>query len=128
MVVDASAILAILLNEPDADDFKYALADAQVRYISPVNWFEVAIRAESASKIDYEAFDDLMKKLSINVVPVDAAHMCLAHKAWLKFGKGRDKAKLNLGDCFAYALAKSLNEPLLYKGRDFTLTDIQSVL
>src|ERR1700744_2547636 len=128
MVIDASAILAILLDEPEADDFKYALADAQVRHISPVNWFEVAIRAESAGKIDYEAFADLMKQLSMIVVPVDAAHMRLAHRAWLKFGKGRDKAKLNLGDCFAYALAKSLGEPLLYKGKDFSQTDIQSVL
>jgi ribonuclease VapC len=128
MVVDASAILAILKAEPEGDAFKAALADASERYMSPVNWLEVAMNAESAGKEDIEAFRRLTEYIGLNLIPVDEAQMRIAHVAWRRFGKGRDPARLNLGDCFAYALAKFLDEPLLYKGRDFSRTDIKSAL
>ncbi|HSC18428.1 MAG TPA: type II toxin-antitoxin system VapC family toxin [Rhizomicrobium sp.] len=128
MVVDASAILAILKGEPEEEAFKAALADADNRYMSPVNWLEVAMKAESAGKEDAAAFRRLADFATLNIVPVDEAQMRIAHAAWRRFGKGRDPARLNLGDCFAYALAKFLDEPLLYKGNDFVHTDITSAL
>lgn len=128
MVVDASAIMAILRGEPEEEAFKGALADAVARYISPVNWLEVAMNAESAGRADAVAFNRLSDFVAFTVVPVDEAQMRIAHDAWKKHGKGRHRAKLNLGDCFAYALAKALNEPLLYKGGDFGKTDIKSAL
>ena len=128
MVVDASAILAILKGEPEEEAFKAALADADNCYMSPVNWLEVAMKAESAGKEDASAFRRLADFASLNIIPVDEAQMQLAHAAWRRFGKGRDPARLNLGDCFAYALAKFLDEPLLYKGRDFSRTDLKSAL
>ncbi|HEY1836902.1 MAG TPA: type II toxin-antitoxin system VapC family toxin [Rhizomicrobium sp.] len=128
MVVDASAVLAVLLEEPEAGMFKHALAEASVLHISPVNWFEIAIKAEKAGKQDVAAFHDFMDRLSVVVVPVDESQMHLAHDAWRDFGKGRHPAKLNLGDCFAYALAKQMGEPLLFKGGDFGRTDIKSAV
>lgn len=128
MVLDASAILAILKGEPEEASFKAALSDAAVRHISPVNWFEVAIHTENAGRDDVAAFKKLAEFIGLVVVPIDESQMRLAHSAWRKFGKGRHPARLNLGDCFAYALAKSLNEPLLYKGGDFGKTDIKSAL
>jgi ribonuclease VapC len=128
MVVDASAIVAILRAEPEEEIFKAAIADADDRYMSPVNWLEVAMNTESAGSEDAAAFKRLAKFVDLAIVPVDEAQMRLAHSAWRKFGKGRHPARLNLGDCFAYALAKSLNEPLLYKGGDFSRTDIKSAL
>ena len=128
MVVDASAILAILKGEPEEEVFKAALADAGNCYMSPVNWLEIAMNAESAGEEDAAAFRELAEFARLNIIPVDETQMRMAHAAWRRFGKGRDPARLNLGDCFAYALAKFLDEPLLYKGRDFSRTDIKSAL
>jgi ribonuclease VapC len=128
MVVDASAIMAILMGEREEETFKGALADATARYISPVNWLEIAMNATSAGEEDVVAFNRLSDFVALTVVSVDEAQMRIAFDAWKKFGKGRHPAKLNLGDCFAYALAKSLSEPLLYKGGDFSKTDIKSAL
>ena len=124
MVVDASAIIAVLRAEPDETVFRRALSSAPRLVMSPVNWFEVSINAEQAGRSDFEAFEALAASLNITVVPVDAVHMRAAHRAWQRYGKGRHRARLNLGDCFAYALAKSLDEPLLFKGDDFPHTDI----
>jgi ribonuclease VapC len=96
--------------------------------MSPVNWFEAAIAAEKYDDADFATLEKLAARIGLVIVPVTEEHMRLAHRAWLRFGKGRNKAKLNLGDCFAYALARSLDEPLLYKGRDFPKTDIRSAL
>lgn len=128
MVVDASAIVAILRGEPEDKLFADAIAAAAARYMSPVNWFEASIAAEKYDETDFSTLEKFTSRMGLIIVPVTEDHMRLAHKAWLKFGKGRDKAKLNLGDCFAYALARSLDEPLLYKGRDFSRTDIKSAL
>jgi ribonuclease VapC len=128
MVLDASAVVAVLRGEPEEGAFKQALAFAPVRRMSPVNWFEVAINAEKAGSADVAAFKAFCERIDLIVAPVTEEHMHLAHQAWRRYGKGRNPARLNLGDCFAYALAKALNEPLLFKGGDFSKTDIKSAL
>ena len=85
----------------------------------------VAMRLRTPDPV--AAFDNLIDKLGIEVVPVDREQALLAREAFRRFGKGRHKAGLNCGDCFAYALAKQTNEPLLYKGNDFSQTDISAV-
>src|SRR5262249_25869572 len=124
MIIDASAIVAILRGEPEDKLFADAISDDPVRQMSPVNWFEAAIAAEKYGDADFAALEKFAARVGLVIVPVTQEHMRLAYKAWLRFGKGRDKAKLNLGDCFAYALAKHSGEPLLYKGGDFTKTDV----
>jgi len=126
MVVDASAILAVLKHEPDELIYAEALGRRTEKLMSPVNWFEGAIKVEKSG--DFALYQRFIQEAEIGIVPIDEQIMGLAHRAWLRFGKGRSPAKLNLGDCFAYALAKSLNEPLLYKGSDFARTDIKSAL
>jgi ribonuclease VapC len=128
MVIDASAIVAILRGEPEDKIFADVISDDPMRHMSPVNWFEAAIAAEKYDDADFVTLEKLATRIGLVIVPVTEEHMRLAHRAWLRFGKGRDKAKLNLGDCFAYALARSLDEPLLYKGRDFSRTDVRSAL
>ncbi len=128
MVIDASALLAILKLEPEREQFARAILQASTRLMSPVNWLEAAIRAELARSEDMRALDDFVTAAGIVFVPVDQFQMRTAHLAWRDFGKGRHLAALNLGDCFAYALAKASGEQLLYKGNDFTQTDIVSAL
>ena len=124
MVIDASALVAILRLEPEREEFARAILRASVRLMSPVNWLEVAIRAERARIEDVEVLDAFVSAAEIEIVPVDQFQMRIAHIARRDFGKGRHPAKLNLGDCFAYALAKHSGEPLLYKGGDFARTDV----
>jgi len=124
MVIDASALVAVIRAEPEAEAFARAMARADNCHISPVNWFETALKAEKESKADIATLERMSAHLNLQVVPTDEVQMRLAIRAWRDFGKGRHKAKLNLGDCFAYALAKSLNEPLLFKGNDFPHTDV----
>ena len=124
MVVDASALLAILKGEPEEDLFSQILTDAPVSRISPVNWFETAIQAEKAGRDDWLAFEGIVVRAKITITPIDETQARLAHQAWRRFGKGRHAARLNLGDCFAYALSKVTGEPLLYKGGDLSRTDV----
>lgn len=124
MVVDASAIMAIVKKEPEWRSFIQTISRAAAPVISPVNWYEAAVNAEKYVPRDLRIVEVTVTKLAIRIVPVDEAQMRLAHAAWRKYGKGRHEARLNMGDCFAYALAKQLDEPLLYKGRDFGHTDI----
>ena len=128
MIIDSSAILAILFGEPDAPTFARAIAAAEVRRISAANWLETAIRIDSGSgAIGSNAFDDLIREASIEVVPVTREQAHLARSAYRAYGKGSGHpAQLNFGDCFAYGLAKTTGEPLLFKGNDFAATDIQS--
>lgn len=128
MIVDASALIAILRAEPEEDAFKRALALASVRRISPVNWFEAAINAQKAGRADMAAYEKLCQRLDLIIVPIEDVQMRLALRAWQRYGKGRDPARLNLGDCFAYALAKLTGEPLLYKGGDFARTDVVAAI
>jgi len=130
IVVDASAVVAILLGEPEAADFTARLRDEpNQRVISSVNYWEVLARAEVAKgEIGRLEAESLLQALRIEVLPVDAALTRLAIEAFVRFGR-RTPAKLNLGDCFAYALARTHGDgALLYKGDDFARTDLRSAL
>ncbi len=128
MVIDASALVAILKGESEAKSFADAIVQAPARRLSPVNWFETAIAAQKGGERDFQTLLALIKDAEIGVVPVDAQQMRIAYEAWCLFGKGNHPAKLNMGDCFAYALARQTGEPLLYKGNDFSKTDVISAL
>jgi ribonuclease VapC len=125
MVIDSSAIAAIVLEESDASIYISAITNDSTRLISSATLVEVSIVLMRRRKADaITALDTLMMLLSIVVIPVSHDHALLAREAFRRFGKGRDRAGLNFGDCFSYALAKHTGEPLLYKGNDFTHTDI----
>jgi ribonuclease VapC len=125
-VIDTSAVLAILQNEPERRKFNEALETADARSMSTASFVEISIILESRYGADgVRDFELFISKAQINLVPVDTEQAQLARRAFREYGKGRHPAGLNFGDCFSYALAKSLDEPLLYKGEDFTQTDIQ---
>ena len=127
MIVDSSAILAVLLDEPDAERFDRAIATAPVRNMSIVNVFEASIVLESRSgEAAGRNLDLFLESAGIEQIPVTAEHVAEARVAWRRFGKGNHPAALNFGDCFAYALASVIGEPLLFKGDDFALTDIEA--
>ncbi|MEZ5810506.1 MAG: type II toxin-antitoxin system VapC family toxin [Rhizobiaceae bacterium] len=130
MIVDASAVLAILFSEPESDSFEEALlAAGQRNDISAVNFLEAAVRVDRlGSDRKSGEFDKLIDSLSLEIVPVTAEQAHLAREAYKKFGKGNHEARLNLGDCFAYALAKARGGPLLFKGDDFRRTDVEPAL
>ncbi|MBN9533180.1 MAG: type II toxin-antitoxin system VapC family toxin [Alphaproteobacteria bacterium] len=128
MVIDASALVAILTGEPEQDLFERAIARAATRKISPVNWFETATVLGSRSAELKNAFNRYSALTRIEIIPIDTRQAELAVQAQQVYGKGRHPAKLNLGDCFAYALAKAMREPLLFKGGDFAHTDIVPAL
>jgi ribonuclease VapC len=125
MVVDSSAVLAILFNEAERDRFSDALAAAGVRLMSSVNALEAAVvvssRKGSSGAME---LDLLLHRAEFEVVPFTADHFRLARDAYERYGKGRHPAGLNLGDCCAYALARHTGEALLFKGDDFTRTDV----
>ena len=127
MIVDASAALAILFDEPDAESYERAIAGVSVCRMSAASFLEAAIVLEirGATAAGYE-LDFFLEKGRIELVPVTPGQAQAARRAWRRFGKGNHPAGLNLGDCFAYALAEATREPLLFKGRDFTLTDIEA--
>lgn len=128
MVVDTSAVIAILFDEPERPDFNRHIVHSATRLLSPVNRVELTCVVEgrkgSAGRSGLERFLD---EAGIEVVSIDGLHADLACEAFRRFGKGRHPAALNIGDCFAYALARATGEPLLYKGDDFSRTDIASV-
>jgi ribonuclease VapC len=125
MVLDTSAMLAVLLNEPDADAFRRAIEADSVRLLSAANLVETAIVIEArVGEAGGRELDLLVNKAAIEVVAVDAGQADLARHAYRQFGKGRHAAGLNYGDCFAYALSLSAGEPLLFKGDDFSKTDV----
>ena len=125
MVIDTSALLAILLQEADAESFAKAIASAEPRLLSAANLVEAGIVSEARVGVDgARDLDLLIVKSKIEVRPVTVEQAELARLAFHKFGKGRHRAGLNFGDCFAYALAKDTGEPLLFKGDDFNHTDI----
>lgn len=129
MVVDSSAVAAILFDEPEAVLFERMLADDPVRLMSAATLVESAIIVEARLGDEgAREFELWLQRLSIEIQPVDVEQADLARRAWRRFGKGRDRAALNFGDCFAYALAKVTGEPLLFKGEDFKKTDILSAL
>lgn len=125
IVVDSSAIIAILLKEPERALFVSVLDDSADACCSAVSFVETFMVAMSrVPDFTFDRYIALMDGFGIRRIPVDEQQAVMSAQAFLRFGKGRHPAKLNLGDCFSYALAKSLNAPLLYKGEDFGLTDI----
>jgi ribonuclease VapC len=126
MVVDSSALVAVVLGEPEAEAFLGAMrSTAEPMHVSPVSVVESSIVLEARQGPD--ATRDLhllLAGVAADISAADAIQAQLAFAAWQRFGKGRHSAALNLGDCFSYALAKSLGQPLLFKGRDFSQTDI----
>ncbi|MGH9446672.1 MAG: type II toxin-antitoxin system VapC family toxin [Terriglobia bacterium] len=130
MIVDASAIIAILRNEPEARSCAKAIANASSRRISAVNYVEAAIIIDgSRDPVASRRFDDLLHAAQMVVEPVTEAQAHIAREAYRDFGKGSGHpAGLNLGDCFAYALAKVTGEPILFKSDDFAHTDLTPAL
>lgn len=126
MILDTSALIAILFGEPEAEAFVQMIREADVCRLSVVNRLELTMVLERQAKPDAgrqaEAF---LRAAAVVEEPVTLQQGVLARQAYYDFGKGRHKAGLNFGDCFAYALAKALGEPLLFKGNDFSKTDIQ---
>ncbi len=129
MIIDTSAVLAILLGEADADRYEEAIAAAWPRRMSVVALLEAAMVIESRGGVTAgHELDVLLEKASVELVPVTPEQAAAARHAWRRFGKGNHPARLNFGDCFAYALANVTGEPLLFKGDDFARTDIEAAL
>ena len=129
MVIDTSAVLAILLGERDAAAFARAIEQAEDRRMSAANYLEAAMVIDNrGDPVARREFDRFFERSGIAIDPVNVALARMARQAHQDFGRGRHRAALNFGDCLAYALARVLDQPLLYKGRDFSQTDIQSAL
>ncbi len=130
MIVDTSALIAILRAEPEAARIAQALADATHARLSAANFVEAAAVIDgSRDPVASRRYDDLLREARLIIEPVTEAQARLARHAYRDFGKGSGHpAQLNFGDCFAYALAKDTNEPLLFKGPDFAATDVEPAL
>lgn len=128
MIVDASAIIAILRAESDAARYASALAASSVNLMSAANYLEAAIVVDRAKDpIASRRLDEVLATANVEIVAVAPVHARIAREAYRDFGKGSGHpAQLNFGDCIAYALAKERGEHLLFKGDDFTKTDIRS--
>ena len=127
MIIDTSAVLAILFGEPDAERYEDAIAAAWPRRMSVVALLEAAMVVESrGGAVAGQELDVLLEKAAVELVSVTPEHANAARRAWRRFGKGNHPAALNFGDCFAYALARTAGEPLLFKGEDFARTDIEA--
>ena len=128
MIIDTSALLAILFDESDGPALLRRIAEAPIRLMSSANAVEAWIVADRhANPAKGPALDALLETLGIDIVPVTIQHARLARTAYHTYGKGRHPAGLNFGDCFAYALAKATDLPLLFKGDDFGQTDVPVV-
>lgn len=125
MIVDSSAVLSILFGEADARRHAAAIMTAHPCRMSVANVLEASIALERRGG-DHAAhdLDTLLERAEVELVPVTVEHLKVARRAWRRFGKGNHPAALNFGDCFAYALAKTTGEPLLFKGNDFARTDV----
>ena len=128
MVLDTSAIMSILRQEDDAEQIAACVARASSVCISAVTRLEAFTVAMARGEIGSQKLAELLSQISPQVIAFDEVQSSLAVTAVKAFGKGHHAARLNFGDCCAYALAKSLNLPLLYKGNDFAQTDIASAL
>lgn len=128
MVLDTSALMAILGLEPEAERLAVAIEADPIRLVSAATLIEVGVVVEARYGADGgRELDLLVAKAGIHVEALTHEHARVAREAWRRFGKGRHAASLNLGDCFSYALAKVSGEPLLFKGTDFTQTDVLAV-
>ena len=126
MVIDTSAIAAILFDEPDAAALEGKIADDPVRLMSAATFLETTIVIEARlGDPGGREFDLWLHRAEVEILPVDAEQADMARRAWRRFGRGKHPARLNYGDCFSYALAATHDEPLLFKGDDFTKTDVK---
>lgn len=129
MVVDTSALVCILLAEPEAGNFAQAIANAADIVLSGPTWVEASmvITARLGNE-GHALLVELLERSRVAIVPCDKALAHGAYHAWLTYGRGRHAARLNFGDCFSYAVAKQRAEPLLFKGDDFAKTDIVAAI
>lgn len=129
MVIDTSAIAALLFDEPEAPAFEQAIASDSVRLMSAGTFLESALVVEARlGAPGGRELDLLVHHARIEIVPFTAEQATAARRGWRRFGKGRHPAGLNFGDCFAYALSRTSGEPLLFKGDDFPKTDVDPAL
>lgn len=129
MIVHTSAALAVVLGEPGFEVFAAAIASSEVRRISAASFLEASIIVESRARDrGLRQFDSFIRESELAIEPVTHEHALIAREGFSNYGKGRHPAGLNFGDCFAYALAKSTGEPLLFKGDDFRQTDVLPAL
>jgi len=127
MILDSSAIVAILRSEPEVSAFLSVIESADRCHVSAVSYVEAAIIIDrGGDAIAGRRFDDFFRVSKISIEAVTPRQAEIARQAYRDFGKGRHKAGLNFGDCFAYALAKDMDEPLLFKGGDFRHTDVEA--
>jgi len=125
MVLDTSAVVAVLFDEPERDEFVRRIATASRRLISAGTLIESSIIVESRrGEVAGRELDLFLHRADVRTVAVDEEQALLARAAWRRYGKGRHPAGLNFGDLFAYALARASGEDLLFKGDDFTKTDL----
>ena len=125
MVIDSSALAAILFGEPERRQFIESIEAAESKLLSVANWLEISIIIEARKGAEGSRdLEQFIERAGIEIVPVDLEQGRFARDAWLHFGKGRHRAALNYGDCFAYALAKTSAQTLLFNGDDFVHTDI----
>ena len=128
MVLDSSALIAILLDEPERREFNEKIEADPTRLLSAVTFVEAALVLETRKgDAAGRELDLLLHRAGVELVAVDADHAELARRAYRRYGRGRHPAGLNFGDCFAYALAQISGEPLLFKGNDFAQTDVAAV-
>lgn len=127
MIIDSSALIAILFDEPERDKFARAIEAAGVTRVSAATILEASIVADIAREpVLSRRFDELVREANLVIEPFTAEHAAIAREAYADYGKGSGHpAKLNFGDCLAYALAFATGEPLLFKGDDFPHTDIR---
>jgi ribonuclease VapC len=129
IVVDSSALIAIYFNEPEKASFALAVVSVDAPCIGAPNFLEASMVAETRhGEAGCRELDRIAANLGLQIVPFDASHIQGARDAFRRFGKGRHRAGLSFGDCCAYALAKFLDVPLLFKGNDFALTDLKRAL
>jgi ribonuclease VapC len=129
MVIDTSAIVAILLGEAEAEAFAETIEATPVRLMSVASALEATIVIESELGAEGgRELDALLQTTGISIEPVTTEQLAAARYAFRNFGKGRHPAALNFGDCFSYALSRTTGEPLLFKGDDFARTDVESAL
>ena len=129
MIIDSSALLAVVLAEPDADQYARAIATSAARLPPSVTWFEASLRVDAnGDAFAVNRFDDFVRDFRIEIVPFTSVHAREARRARLLYGRPHHPAQLNFGDCMVYGVAKHERETLLFKGTDFSKTDIEPAL
>jgi ribonuclease VapC len=129
VIIDSSAVLAIFFQESDGRRYLRTVMDAEPRRMSVSNWLEATMVVDRrGSAVAANWVEEFMYDAQIELMPVSVSQAAIARLAWRVFGRGAHPARLNYGDCFAYALAKETREPLLFKGNDFAKTDVEPAL